>query len=619
MAAIPPSLLQMFGPIESLLTDPTVRRVLVDAPDAVLVERHGRMERTPLAYPPAALEESLEALARRAGKPFDGMHPSLEAQLKDGTRFLALRPPAVERGPLLVVVRPGGRLTDLPALVRQGALTAAAAGTLSAAVVAGLNIAVVGPSDSGRTTLLEALAATLPRTARVAVIEEHAELRLPEREPLRFQTRKPEKDGSGAVTTGDILYFAGRMAVDRVILGDLRWQDASECVHLLSGRLTPVLMALPGLDATDALARLEALAKASATGGRDRAVAGLLQAGVDLVVTLGRLEGQRVVMAVERVLPGREGFRLESLYGRAQSGGWALEAEPSAEALTARWQAAAPPEAPEDSSIRETLGYLPAIPLMTDTHRLPESQRRPEPLPEAPASPSVITSTQPAAAGLAPLPTPALTSLPAAESPRLSLGLQTPGPRAPLPTPRGATMEPEVEPAAPPPPPGDPLATDNMFATLRPAHPAEPSDPLRRLLQGLKSEPAVSDPPIETAPTADLGAALPPVPPETPPAPAEGPLGEDDEEKTMINDPVPTATARDDVDGEPRAAKTFSQVLRTIGVGPGESQEVSGVWTGMNAVPRRTSPATADVDMMEETRESDAPVQRTTKVHATDE
>jgi CheY-like chemotaxis protein len=158
LAAIPPSLLQMFGPIESLLSDPTVRRVLVDASDAILIERHGRVERTPLAYPPGALNESLDALARRAGKPFDSQHPSLEAQLKDGTRFLALRSPAVERGPMLVIVRPGGRLTDLPGLVRQDALSEEAADALAAAMRAGLNIAVVGPADSGRTTLIEALA-----------------------------------------------------------------------------------------------------------------------------------------------------------------------------------------------------------------------------------------------------------------------------------------------------------------------------------------------------------------------------------------------------------------------------------------------------------------------------
>ncbi len=621
MAAIPPSLLQMFGPIESLLSDPTVRRVLVDAADAILVERHGRVERTPLAYPAGALDASLDALARRAGKPFDSLHPSLEAQLKDGTRFLALRPPAVERGPMLVVVRPGGRLTDLPGLVRQDALSEEAADALAAAMRAGLNIAVVGPADSGRTTLLEALTGAVAPGARIVVLEEHAELRLPEREPTRMQTRKADKDGNGAVTTADLLYFAGRMAVDRVVIGDLRWQDASETVNLLSARLSPVLMALPGLNAEDALSRLEALARASATGGRDRAVGGLTQSALDLIVTLGRHEGQRAVVSIERVRAGGERARLEPLFARSAVTGWTLAATPEAAELVEAWRrAAAPAPAPDDDGSRETLGYLPAIPLMTDTHRLPEAEAQP---PSTPPTPVAVSP---------------------AESPRLSLSPQATPLRAPMPVPRGATVDaaPPPEPVAPPPAvANDPLATDNMFATLRPGLPGEGADPLRRLLQGLRSDaPGESEPtpaiverdtgeataalapltveaPVPEPPAEELAAAPAAAQAEEPPADPND--SNDDEEHTVVNDPIPTSTARDEAENRP--GKTFSQVLRNLGVGPGESQEISGAWTGVNIVSGRpTMPAAESEDAMERTRETSSPViGRTTRVHATDD
>lgn len=627
MAAIPPSLLQMFGPIESLLSDPTVRRVLVDAADVILVERHGRVERTPLAYPPGALDESLDALARRAGKPFDALHPSLEAQLKDGTRFLALRPPAVERGPMLVVVRPGGRLTDLPGLVRQDALSEEAADALAAAMRAGLNIAVVGPADSGRTTLLEALAGALAPGARIVVLEEHAELRLPAREPMRMQTRKADKDGNGAVTTADLLYFAGRMAVDRVVIGDLRWQDASETVNLLSARLSPVLMALPGLNAEDALARLEALARASATGGRDRAVAGLTQSALDLIVTLGRHDGQRVVTVIERVRAGGDRARLEPVFARSAVTGFSLAATPDAAGLVEAWRhAVAPSPALDEDGDRETLGYLPAIPLMTDTHRLPEAAPRPAPAPPAPAGLQAISP---------------------AEAPRLSLSPQVTPLRAPMPVPRGATLDatPAPEPVAPAPAAGgDPMATDNMFATLRPGLPGEASDPLRRLLQGLRSDPPAESEPTPAVVERDTGEATMALAPATIEAPVPLQTGElaamqgadappaadptddpsdsgDDEEHTVVNDAIPTSTVRDDAESRP--GKTFSQVLRNLGVGPGESQEISGAWTGVNIVSgRQTLPATegADPDAMDRTRETSSPVEgRTTRVHATDD
>lgn len=623
MAAIPPSLLQMFGPIESVLTDPTVRRVLVDAPDAIYVERHGRLERTPLGYPPAALEASLEALARRAGKPFDAGHPSLEAQLKDGTRFLALRPPAVERGPTLVVVRPGGRLTDLDGLVRQDALTAEAAAALTAAMRAGVNIAVVGPADSGRTTLLEALASTIDAGARVAVLEEHAELRLPGREPMRLQSRKADKDGGVAVTTGDLLYFAGRMAVDRIIIGDLRWQDASECVHLLAARLCPVLMALPGTGVEDALVRLEALARASATGGRERAVAGLLRAGVDVVVTLGRREGQRVVWRIECLRPqeGEGTETTEVLFRRTAATGFALCPEASVAERTAMWRAQARPGlGSDDDGDRETLGYLPAIPLMTESHRLPDLERERE------RTAAVVDVAPPSAPGpVSPaIPPPASGGI---GETSVGLPLQVTPARLPLPVPKGASLgvTPPPPALAPEPPSvgsgpagGDPLATDNMFATLRPGLPGEGVDPLRRLLQGLKpGDGAAPASEVDVARSTDAAAGPPPGDTGIPTHPVLE--SDDDEERTVVNDAVGTSTARDE-GAENRGGKTFSQVLRNLGVGPGESQEISGAWTGVNVLPqgRPTSNDEPPRDP-DATRETDSIARRTTRVHPTDD
>ena len=370
MAAIPASLLQMFRPLEVLLTDPAVRRIVVEGPNGVLVERHGRLETTPLVYATAELEEGLAGLARRAGKPFDEAHPSLEAQLKDGTRFLALRAPVVEGPPTLVVIRPGGRATDLEVLCRQEALTLEAANALKAAMGAGLNIAVAGPPDSGRTALMEALTGSLPMTARIVVVEDHAELRLFDRNVVRLSQRKPDKDGQGGVTMGDLLDFAGRMAIDRVVLGDVRWQDACESVHMLAGRGAPVLLALLGLDAEDALSRLEALSRATATGGRERAVGGLLAAGLDVVLTMGRIRGQRVVLKIEEVRASAGTWSLSPLFTRTDRERVSLSLAPGGAERLSAWASSARPglfgesaSARETGDDLETPGPKPARPL----------------------------------------------------------------------------------------------------------------------------------------------------------------------------------------------------------------------------------------------------------------
>lgn len=341
MGSIPASLLRLFAPIEHLLTDPAIRRVMVDGPDRVFVERDGRTERVGVAYDAAALALSLRGLAERAGKPFDAQRPCLEAMLKDGTRFLALCAPVVDVGPVLAISLPGGQAATLGGLVQGGALSADAARVLGLALRAGLNIVVAGPPGGGRVRLLEALCAELPPEARVATLQDGGSLTLPGRPAIRLSPRKSDGEGRN-VTGGDLLYCAGRLAVDRVVVADLRLADGWDAASLLASRAAPVLLGLPAMTPTDALSRFAALARASAARERDRAVEGLIAAGVDLIVLVGRWGEAPPVLSVDAV-EARDGLPvLVPLFARRDADD-VLAATPAVEPLRARWRRLAPP------------------------------------------------------------------------------------------------------------------------------------------------------------------------------------------------------------------------------------------------------------------------------------
>ena len=349
MAAIPSSLLKLFAPIDSLLSDPSVRRVLVDGPNRVRVERGGHIDAVDIAYSAEAIDAGLCELARRAGKSFGAQTPCLEAILKDGTRFVGLRPPVVAGGPVLCVIRPSGRETDLESLVLRATESAAAVDLLERAMAIGLNIAVCGAAGTGRTTLVEAMIATLSEDARIAVFEEFAELRLPGREPMRLSPRKPDRDGANAVSFGDLFYCAGRFAVDRVIVSEVRRADVWDALALLAARSAPVLLALPGLTPEDALARFDALARAGAGSGRERAVPGLIAAGFDLMVCMSRAASGdgRVVSRIAAVVPDHAAWHLETIFARTTASG-ALDVTLAANEAVRRW--GLPPVAGTDVS-----------------------------------------------------------------------------------------------------------------------------------------------------------------------------------------------------------------------------------------------------------------------------
>ncbi len=309
LAAIPSSILELFAPLGELLRDPEVRRVLVDGQDRVFVDRGEGIERVRMGYSLEALKKSLRGLARRAGKSFDPDRPCLEAMLKDGTRFIALRSPVVGEGPVLGIARPapvGGGLGALEGKV----LSSGASQRLQEAMAQRQNLLVVGPPGSGRVRMLEALTATLSPEARIACLDEVVSLRLAGRNVLRLVPRQGDGDTVRAVSAGDLLYCAGRLAVDRILVPDLKLGDAWDAVSLLSSRAAPVSMVLPGMSAEDGLARLDALACASTTEARARAVGGLIASGVDLVICL---DGAGALSTMHRVSRGADGWRLVAL------------------------------------------------------------------------------------------------------------------------------------------------------------------------------------------------------------------------------------------------------------------------------------------------------------------
>ncbi|MFN3198098.1 MAG: ATPase, T2SS/T4P/T4SS family [Bradymonadia bacterium] len=396
MAAIPAPLLRLFAPLDALLRDEQVSKILVDGADRVFVEREGRVVRAPVHYSSRALSDSLDGLARRARKPFDEQRPYLEALLKDGTRFLAIRPPAVKGGPLLSITRPSGGGGE-PTLTLARLLPQPLRPFLRAALDRGLNIAVVGPAATGRARVLEAITALLPEIARVVVVEEFPELDFGEREVVRLVPRRVE--GDGGVTTGELLYCAGRMSADRVCLNEVKRADAWDVVSLLAERMAPMAVALPGATSGDALARLEALARAAATAPRDRAVAGLLGAGLDITLVLGQDQRVREVHSV-RCHEGQVSVELAFSWQGGVSG--QLVATPHAAALEAEWtgrqissQAAQPAVVPQMPGGPATLNGPPMASMLSEARGLSSLIEDAPADPGAIASPSAQTVAQP--------------------------------------------------------------------------------------------------------------------------------------------------------------------------------------------------------------------------------
>ncbi len=279
-----------FGPLQDLLDDPRVTDVMVVSRAEIYVEREGRKERIDREFESdEALVSVIERIAAPVGRRIDRSRPIVDARLPDGSRLNAVIPPLAIKGPCLTIRRFSGPPMTPEDLVSRGVLDGSVLAFLRAAVLSRRNIAIVGGTGSGKTTMLNVLAGLAPASHRIVTIEDAAELRLPQPHVVALETKPPNAEGAGAYTIRDLLRNALRMYPDRIIVGECRGAEALDMLQAMNTGHSGSMTTLHANTATDAVARIEAMALEAASlhpAALRRQIAGAL----DLIVVLGRVD-----------------------------------------------------------------------------------------------------------------------------------------------------------------------------------------------------------------------------------------------------------------------------------------------------------------------------------------
>lgn len=286
------------GPLEPILADPGVTEVMLNAGGHAYIERDGALEAVPLALD----ERDVVRLARRVLAPLglrlDRSCPIADARLADGSRVHAVLPPVAPDGAHLTIRRFGRR----PATLAEFQVGDEAAALLTDAVGSGSNILVAGGTSTGKTTLVNVLAAGIGVTERVVTIEETAELSLSCRHVVRLEARPPNAEGIGAVTVRDLVRTSLRMRPDRIIVGEVRGAEALDLVLALNTGHAGSLATVHANRGPDALARLETLTLMAEVGLPHAAIRAQIGSALDLVVTVARdHDGSRRVAEIVEV------------------------------------------------------------------------------------------------------------------------------------------------------------------------------------------------------------------------------------------------------------------------------------------------------------------------------
>ncbi len=296
------------GPIERFMRDPDISDILVNASRQVYVERAGKLELTDVVFrDDNHVLQIIDRIVSRVGRHVDEASPMVDARLPDGSRVNAIIPPLAIDGPTLSIRRFGVRTFDLEDLLAFHTMSQGMGELLKGAVKARLNILISGGTGSGKTTLLNAASAFVPADERIVTIEDSAELQLLQPHVIRLETRPPNVEGRGTVTQRDLVRNALRMRPDRIILGEVRGDEALDMLQAMNTGHDGSITTVHANSTRDALSRLETLVLYSGFTIPNRAIREQIASALELLVHVSRMsDGSRKVTNISEVV-GMEG------------------------------------------------------------------------------------------------------------------------------------------------------------------------------------------------------------------------------------------------------------------------------------------------------------------------
>ena len=290
--------------LQELIDDKTVTEIMVNGADAIFYERDGRIYTWDRHFESREkLEDVIQQIVSRSNRQVNESIPIVDARLKDGSRVNVVLDPVALNGPILTIRKFPEEAITMEDLIRWESISQEAAEYLKVLVKAGYNIFISGATSTGKTTFLNVLADYIPKTERVITIEDSAELQIHGIENLvRMEVRQADGDGVSNVTLRDLIRTSLRMRPDRIIVGEVRGEEALDMIQSMNTGHDGSLSTGHANSPQDMLSRLETMAL-FASDIPIQAIRKQIASSIDIIVQQERLRDRsRRVTAIAEVL-----------------------------------------------------------------------------------------------------------------------------------------------------------------------------------------------------------------------------------------------------------------------------------------------------------------------------
>lgn len=308
--------------LQELLENSEITEIMVNGYETIFVEEQGQIRRLEAQFlSRERLCDVIQQIVARTNRRVNEASPIVDSRLEDGSRVSVVLDPIAINGPILTIRKFLDHPVTMQDLLGWNALNEEMAEFFSDLVHAGYNIFVCGGTGSGKTTFLNAISNYI-KEERVITIEDSAELKLSSVENLvRLETRNKNTEGENEITIRDLIRSSLRLRPDRIIVGEVRGEEALDLLQAMNTGHDGSLSTGHGNSPQDMLSRLETMVLM----GVDMPVSAIraqIASAIDILVFLGRLRDcSRKVLEIVEVTGYENGeIQVNPLYWFVETG-----------------------------------------------------------------------------------------------------------------------------------------------------------------------------------------------------------------------------------------------------------------------------------------------------------
>ena len=304
-----------YGPLNYLIDNPSITEIIINNKNHICFEMNGALKMLNDSFlSDITFNNIVEKLSTEAQLTVNYKKPFAEGRWRQ-FRIHILRPPLIQKDFHISLRNHPKVIWTFKKLEQKNWAPQFAIDILKNLIKEKLNFLLIGPTSSGKTSVLNACLQELSPTERVITIEDADELVLPNTVSTKLLTQSSPEHSLSLIGQEELLKQSLRLRPDRLVLGEVRGPEAKDLLLALASGHHGSIGTIHGNHHKQILWKLEILTQMGAPQWQSSTIQKLIFSSLQCLVVLDKVDNLRILKGIYKITSYEStGFLFESLY-----------------------------------------------------------------------------------------------------------------------------------------------------------------------------------------------------------------------------------------------------------------------------------------------------------------